>query len=150
MASVARGDLVKIHYIGRLPSGEQFVSSRDDEPAEFAAGADDVLPGISEAVIGMNSGETRTVTLTSDEAYGPRVDQLVQEVPREHLPDTVQVNDQLSATMSEGEGEGGGNEEFPVWVREIRESTVVLDGNHPLAGETLEFEIELLSVEASS
>jgi FKBP-type peptidyl-prolyl cis-trans isomerase 2 len=98
-----------------------------------------MLEGISQAVVGMQEGEAKTLRLTPEEAFGPRDPALQQRVPRAALPGNVQVGDRLIA-------QGSGRQD-PVWVRELEEDFAVVDGNHPLAGLNLTFDLELVSVE---
>ncbi|MCS7015341.1 MAG: peptidylprolyl isomerase [Gemmatales bacterium] len=136
------GDVVKIHYTGRLDNGTVFSTSLGGEPLEFTAGSDEVIEGLSEAVIGMEQGERRTITIPPEKAYGLRDPHLEREVPLADLPQGVQVGDRLSAQI--------GNQRVRFWVKEIADDIAVLDANHPLAEQTLHLEIEILSVETRS
>ncbi len=138
MATAKQGDRVKIHYTGRLQDGQVFDSSREREPLEFEAGSQDVIPGISHAIVGMDEGVERTITVAPEDAFGPRNEAMVQEVPRSALPEDVNVGDPLSAKS--------GEQEVRVFVAELDEEKAVIDGNHPLAGHTLEFDVELVAV----
>ena len=139
MSEVAKGDTVKIHYTGRFSDGTVFDSSQEREPLEFVAGEENVISGVSQAVIGMNEGDKKTVTVPPEEAYGPRNPALEQTVPRSQLPEGVRVGDQLRAVQAD--------REIPIWVRKLEENDAVVDANHPLAGKTLVFDLELVSVE---
>jgi len=141
MAQAKQGDRVKIHYTGRLTDGNVFDSSREREPLEFEAGSDELIPGVSLAVVGMAVGESRTVAVPAEEGYGPRNEELVQQVPRNVLPEEVKVGDPLRAQSDE--------QEIQVWVRELTDEHGIIDANHPLAGQTLEFDIELIEVMAA-
>ena len=138
MATAKLKDRVRIHYTGRLPDGRVFDTSRERDPLEFEAGSGEVIPGISHAVVGMQAGESRTVTVAPEDAFGPRREEMVQEVPRSALPAEVSVGDPLRAQA--------GEQEVQVWVAELGEENAIIDGNHPLAGHTLEFEVELVDV----
>jgi len=138
MATAKQGDRVQIHYTGRLPDGRVFDSSRERDPLEFEAGSRDVIPGISHAVVGMQEGQERTVTVAPEDGFGPRNEAMVQEVPRTALPEDVSVGEPLRAKA--------GDQEVQVWVAELGDERAVIDGNHPLAGQTLEFDLELVSV----
>ena len=138
MAQAKQGDRVQVHYTGRLADGNVFDSSREREPLEFEAGSEELIPGVSMAVIGMEEGEQRTVTVPPAEGYGERKEELMQQVPRNILPDEVKVGDPLRAQAED--------REIQVWVRELTDEHGIIDANHPLAGETLEFELELVSV----
>ena len=140
MARAQEGDLVKIHYTGRFPDGTVFDTSEGKEPLEFEAGGSQLIPGVSRAIVGMEEGDKRTVTVPPEEGFGPHRPEMVQEVPREALPEDVSVGDPLQAQA--------GEQTLQVWVTELGEETAVVDGNHPLAGKTLEFDLELVSVQA--
>ena len=134
------GDRVKIHYTGRLEDGTVFDSSQGRDPLEFTAGGNEVLPGVDQAVLGMQPGESKTIVLSAEEAYGARTPGLEKRVPRSMLPDEVQIGDRLQAKV--------GEKAILVWVTELGEEFAVLDVNHPLAGRGLVFDIELVSFES--
>ena len=149
MAQAKPGDKVKVHYTGRLESGEVFDSSEcsDDDcgcttgPLEFTIGAGDVIPGFEQAVIGMALGESKTVVIPVDQAYGPRVEEMIAEVPRGDIPSdlVLEVGNQLEVTQQDGSS-------FPVLITEVTETTVTLDANHPLAGRDLTFDLKLVEI----
>jgi peptidylprolyl isomerase len=141
MTAVIRpGDRVRLHYTARFADGTLLASSVQGEPLELRAGGDEVIEGLSEAVIGMRPGETRRVVVPPEKAFGVRDPALERRVPLSEMPDRVRPGDQLSA-----EGNGW---EMPVWVRSLEQGYAVLDGNHPLAGQTLIFEFEVLGDDA--
>lgn len=144
MAEARPGDKVKVHYVGRVPEGEVFDSSQERGPLEFTIGENKIIPGFENAVIGMAPGQKKTVTIDSEHGYGPHREELVQEVELEQLPGDVdfKVGQQLQVTPP------GESQPFVVKVAEITESHVKLDGNHPLAGKELQFEIELVEIAA--
>jgi peptidylprolyl isomerase len=133
------GDRVRVHYTGRLTGGEQFDSSRGGEPLEFTVGAGEVIPGFDEAVRGLKVGESRSVEIEPENAYGPRREGLVAEIERERaqFPVEPQVGMNLLLPLQDGN-------QLEVVVTHVTESHVTIDGNHPLAGETLFFDIELV------
>lgn len=142
MSAVQAGDTVRIHYTGRLAEGgEVFDSSREREPLEFVAGSDKLIPGVSKAVIGMAPGESKKVSVAPEEGYGAHDPRLEQQVPRSALPDEAKVGDQLVAMTAD-------EQRIPVVVRELGDDIARLDANHPLAGQTLEFELEVVEVVA--
>ena len=140
MSKVNQGDVVRVHYTGRFEDGTEFDSSRNREPLEFVAGAANMIQGVSQSVIGMSEGEKKTVRVPPEEGYGERNPDLEQEVARENLPEDVQEGTQLRAVQ--------GDREIPVWVRKLDAASAVVDANHPLAGKTLVFDLELVGVEA--
>lgn len=141
MAAAKVGDTVSIHYTGKLDDGSVFDSSLEREPLQFSIGGQQVIPGFEQAVIGMNPGDSKTETIVYDQAYGPRHKDMVVTVLREQIPSDfdLEVGQQLQIKNPEGQV-------IPVMVSEIIEDQVTLDGNHPLAGEDLTFEIELVSI----
>lgn len=145
MAAAKVGDTVSIHYTGKLDDGSVFDSSLEREPLKFSIGGQQVIPGFEQAVIGMNPGEAKTETIVCDQAYGPRHEDMVVTVLREQIPSDfeLEVGQQLQIRNPEGQV-------IPVMVSEIIEDQVTLDGNHPLAGEDLTFEIELVSIAESA
>lgn len=134
-----QGDRVRIHYTGRLEDGEQFDSSTGREPFEFTAGASEVIPGIDRAVLDMEEGETRTITIAPEDGYGEYQEGLRRRVDRSQLPEGVTEGAGLRANV--------GGQETIFWVTELDETGAIVDANHPLAGRTLTFDVELVSVE---
>ncbi|MFO7654689.1 MAG: peptidylprolyl isomerase [Candidatus Krumholzibacteriia bacterium] len=139
MANAKQGDRVKIHYTGRLKDGTVFDTSEGREPLEFTAGSEELITGVSHAVIGMEEGQERTITVPPEEGFGERREDLAQEVPRDALPQDVKVGEPLTARS--------GEQEVRVWVRELSDDSAVVDANHPLAGHTLEFDVKVVGVE---
>lgn len=129
------GDRVTVHYTGTLDDGTEFDSSRGGEPFTFELGAGAVIPGFENAVRGLQVGEKTTVTLTPDEAYGQPDPSLVLEVPADRAPEGLNPGDRVML--------GNG---VPATVVEVTDETVKIDANHPLAGQSLTFEVELVSV----
>ena len=144
MSRVSDGDTVKVHYTGKFDDGTVFDTSRNGDPLEFTLGANEVISGFEAAVVGMEAGETKTVTVPPEQAYGPHDDELVLVVERSTLPDDLdaEVGDQLEMQHPDGGP-------ISLTVADISESTVTLDMNHPLAGEQLTFDLELVEVVAS-
>lgn len=141
MEQAKSGDTVKIHYSGTLSDGTTFDSSKGREPLAFALGAGQVIPGFDRAVEGMAVGESKSVTIPAEEAYGPHQEQLVQDVPNSVLPEGLEpeVGMQLQGTS-------GAGQTMQFVVTDVKEDTITLDGNHPLAGQALNFEIELVAI----
>ena len=141
MSEANDGDTVKIHYTGRLEDGTVFDTSEDREPLQFTLGEGKVIPGFENAVRGMEEGESKTTTIPSDDAYGDRRDDLVLSVPLEQLPEDLDPQKGQHLQMQAGNGET-----FQVVVTEVADDSVEVDANHPLAGEDLTFDIELVDI----
>ncbi len=142
MDPAARGDKVKVHYTGRLTDGTVFDTSLErDEPLEFTLGQGAVIQGFEQAVLGLRPGESRSVEIPPKSAYGPHREDMTVLVERSQLPPDLdpQVGQRLEV------GHANGNT-LLVTVTEVTGEAVRLDGNHPLAGQTLCFEIELLAI----
>jgi len=135
---VTENSSVKVHYTGRLKNNEVFDTSLDREPLDAKLGQGQLIPGFEQALHGMTKGDKKTVTIPADEAYGPVSQDRIQEVEKEYVPENVTEGQSLTAQTPEGP--------INVVVREIKEKTVVLDGNHPLAGQDLIFDLELVEV----
>ena len=146
MDQAKRGDTVQVHYTGTLADGKVFDSSSGREPIEFTLGEGRVIPGFDRAVTGMAIGEERSITIPAAEAYGPRREDLTLAVERAQLPPTVtpEVGQQLQLSR----GENG--QRMIVTVREVSDDQVVLDANHPLAGEDLTFNLSLVGIRQGS
>lgn len=142
MAQAKQGDNVSIHYTGRLDDGTVFDTSEDREPLEFKLGEGKVIPGFESAVQGMEEGETKTAKIPSDDAYGERRDDLVLTVPQEQLPEDLDPEVGQRLQMQAGDGQT-----FQVVITEVENDTVEVDANHPLAGQDLTFDIELVDID---
>lgn len=141
MAKAKQGDVVKVHYTGKLVNGEQFDSSAGREPLEFTVGAGQMIKGFDAAVPGMEPGDKKTVNIPAHEAYGERSEDAIIEFPRENVPEDMKLEAGMSLTLSNEHGQP-----VPVVVKEIKEDAVILDANHFLAGEALVFDIELVEI----
>ena len=141
MQQVKSGDKVKVHYHGKLTDGSTFDSSEGREPLEFTVGNGQVIKGFDDAVINMSVGDKITVNIPVDQAYGERNDDMMMEYPKSEFPADMNPEIGMELHMSDNMGNV-----FPVVITEVHEETVVLDANHPLAGEDLTFEIELVSI----
>jgi FKBP-type peptidyl-prolyl cis-trans isomerase 2 len=141
MSEAKTGDTVRVHYTGTLADGTQFDSSRGGQPLELTLGAGMVIPGFENAVLGMSSGESKSVAIPVEDAYGPRRAELAQEAPRSAIPDhiTLAVGMMLHAQGPQGQ-------QLTFQVTDFDDETVTLDGNHPLAGQDLIFELELVEI----
>ncbi len=145
MAQVKSGDKIKVHYHGKLTSGETFDSSAGREPLEFEVGSGAVIPGFDEGVTGMAVGEKKTINIPFDEAYGPRNPEMVIEMPKERFPADMELEVGMPLGMSDQNGQ-----QFQVTIVEIKEEVVMLDANHPLAGQDLIFDLELVEIAGGS
>lgn len=143
MAQVKVGDTVKIHYSGFLMDGTIFDSSLEGEPFEFTLGDGSVIPGFDAALLGMAEGEEKTLAILPEHAYGPRDEELVAEIERDQIPPEIvpEVGAILQISSEEGEASN-------VIITRVTDISITLDGNHPLAGQELIFEVKLLEVVA--
>jgi len=141
MQQVKNGDKVKVHYHGKLTNGETFDSSGGRAPLEFEVGSGMVIKGFDDGVTGMAVGEKKTINIPVDEAYGPRNPEMLIEMPKDRFPKDMEIELGMPLSMSDGNGQ-----DFQVVVMEVKEDTVMLDANHPLAGEDLVFDLELVEI----
>ncbi len=145
MATANIGDTVRVHYTGRLDDGTVFDSSREREPLEFTVGTGQVISGFERAVEGMEVGEAREARIEADDAYGERRDDLVLDLPKEQVPEDMEIAPGMRLELRQPDGQA-----VPVTVAEVGEESVTLDANHPLAGQPLTFELELVEIEGGS
>jgi len=138
MAHVSDGDIVHVHYTGRFEDGTVFDSSQGGEPLEFVAGGKDIIEGVSRGVVGMGMGEKKTLTIPPEQGYGDRDPGLSRTVPLNALPDGIAVGDRVAATA--------GEQRVIFWVTSIEGTEAVIDANHPLAGRTLVFDLEIAGI----
>jgi len=141
MEQVKDGDVVKVHYTGKLTNGEQFDSSTGREPLEFTVGAGQMIKGFDAAMPGMKVGEKKTINILPEDAYGVKDEQAIIEFPKENIPKEMkpEVGMQLQLRNENGQP-------FPVTIAEIKDDVIVLDANHSLAGKELVFDIELVEI----
>ena len=141
MQKVKNGDTVKVHYHGRLANGETFDSSAGRNPLEFEVGSGTVIKGFDNGVTGMQVGEKKTINIPVEDAYGPVNTDMLIEYPKDQFPSDLKVEVDMPLMMSSASGE-----QFQVRVDEIKDDVIILDANHPLAGEDLIFDIELVEI----
>jgi peptidylprolyl isomerase len=143
MSKAQVGDTVSVHYTGKLGDGTVFDSSEGRDPLQFEIGSSSVIPGFEHAVVGMEPGESKTATVPAVQAYGEREQTKVVEVERAQLPENIElrVGQRLKLTDQQQ------NSTF-VTVTEMTDAAVKLDANHPLAGQELVFDIELVGIGA--
>ena len=141
-AQAKNGNIVQVNYTGTLQDGTIFDTPVGYEPLEFTLGEGQVIPGFEQAVLGMKIGESKTVTIPADDAYGPHRDDLILVIDREELPTglTPEVGQQLQMTRPDGGM-------IIVAITKVSDKTVTIDANHPLAGKDLTFEIELAKIQ---
>ena len=144
MQQVKKGDTIKVHYHGKLVDGTTFDSSEGREPLEFEVGSGMVIPGFDDGVTGMVVGDKKTVTIPAEEAYGPKQEDMIMEFPKERFPAEMVPEVGMQLNMNNGQGQS-----FPVVIVEVQESVVILDANHPLAGQELIFDLELVEISGS-
>jgi len=144
MLQAKMGDKVKVHYTGFLEDGSVFDSSLEGEPFEFTLGEGKVIKGFEDAIIGMNEGETKTISIPPEDAYGPYRNDLIITINRSEISLGFEpiVNMPLQLHSPEGKV-------FNVVIKSVTEDTIELDANHPLAGKRLLFEIKLLKIATS-
>ena len=141
MSQAKSGDTVKIHYTGTLDDGTQFDSSQGRDPLEFEVGSGQVIPGFDKAVEGMAVGDSKSVRIEADEAYGPRHEQLVQEVDRSVLPDDLNPETGMALQSNSPDGQV-----TQFMITAVSDETITVDANHPLSGQALSFDIELVDI----
>ncbi len=141
MAQAKTGNHVRVNFTGKLDDGTVFASTMNDDPIEFTLGENEVLPAIEEAVEGMEPGETKSVRIAAEDAFGTRREDLVQEIPKASLPDDMDIEVGQQLWVDELD-----EEPIAVSVVDISDATVTIDANHPLAGEDLIFDLEVVDV----
>ena len=141
MSEVKKGDKVKVHYTGKLNSGEVFDSSIGKSPLEFEVGAGMMIAGFDAAVHGMKVGDKKTAEIPASEAYGEINQEMIVDISKSQLPPdlTPEVGQQLGMQQPSGQS-------IPVTVTAVKEETITIDANHALAGKDLIFEIELVEI----
>ncbi|HZD24865.1 MAG TPA: peptidylprolyl isomerase [Alphaproteobacteria bacterium] len=143
-AAAKSGDTVAVHYTGTLSDGSEFDSSAGGEPISFTIGEGQVISGFEEAVVGMNPGEAKDITIPAEEAYGERRPELVQQVGRDQIPSEIDLQPGVRLQAQTPNGET-----LVLTVTDVVDDQVTLDANHPLAGEDLSFRLELVKVDES-
>ena len=141
MVQAKSGDTVKVHYTGTLNNGQVFDSSKERDPLEFTLGTGMVIPGFDAAVSGLEVGESVTTTIPVDQAYGPYQKEMVAEIEKQNIPADFElaVGQRLQMQVPGGDA-------MAVTITDIQGEMVTLDGNHPLAGQDLTFELELVAI----
>lgn len=142
MAQAQAGDTVQVHYTGTLTDGTLFDSSQGRSPLEFTLGSGQVIKGFDDGITGMAVGDHKTIHIPVEEAYGPAHEEMVFTLDRSDIPDDIPLEVGMTLNMHED----GNPQPVPVIVRALSDDSVVLDANHPLAGQDLTFEIELVGI----
>ena len=141
MSQVKNGDTVKVHYHGRLEDGTTFDSSEGRTPLQFEVGSGMVIKGFDDGVVGMTEGEKKTIHIPANEAYGVKDDRLMIEFPKSQFPPDMKPEVGMQLNMQQQDGQT-----FTVVVSDVKDDVVVLDGNHPLAGKDLIFDLEMVEI----
>ena len=141
MQQAKEGDVVKVHYTGKLTSGELFDSSTNRDPLEFTIGAGQMIKGFDAALPGMLVGDKKTINIPAADAYGERSEDAIINFPKENVPPDMKLEPGMTLTLSNQAGQP-----IPVIVIELTDDAVILDANHFLAGKDLIFDIELMEI----
>ena len=144
MNQVTVNSTVKVHYTGKLADGEVFDTSDGKEPIEFTLGQGQLIPGFEKGLIDMKLNEKKTINMTKDDAYGEVNETLIQEVKKTDLPQDMEPKVGMGLVSKSPDGQ-----EINLMVVEVKEETIVIDGNHPLAGRDLIFDLEVVEISAS-
>jgi peptidylprolyl isomerase len=141
MSKAKDGDKVKVHYTGKFEDETVFDTSRGRQPLEFTIGSGNIIPGFEHAIVGMETGGSKTFTIPPDDGYGQHRDELMVEVQKSDFPPDLnpEIGQQLQMQRPDGNT-------ITVVVKEINGDAVTLDANHPLAGKTLVFDVELVEI----
>ena len=141
MSQVKENDTVRVHYTGKLDDGSVFDSSLEREPLEFTVGQGQLIPGFEQGVKDMAVNEKKTINIPAGEAYGDVRQDLIQEVPKSQLPPDIKPEEGLRLMSKTPQGQ-----DIPLVITEVKDESIVVDANHPLAGKDLTFEIEVVEI----
>ena len=141
MSQIKENDTVRVHYTGKLLDGQVFDSSLEREPLEFTMGQGQLIPGFEKGLLDMKVNEKKTVTIPSEEAYGAPRQELVQEVEKSQLPEEIKPEVGMGLVSTSPDGR-----EMNLVITEVKENSIVVDGNHPLAGKELVFDLEVVEI----
>ena len=145
MSQVKENNTVKVHYTGKLADGQVFDTSEGKEPIEFVLGQGQLIPGFEQGLIDMKVNEKKTITIAKEEAYGEVNDQLIQEIDRANLPQDMEPKVGMGLVSKSPEGQ-----EMNLMIIEVKDESVVIDGNHPLAGRDLVFDLEVVEIKETA
>ncbi|WP_016990381.1 peptidylprolyl isomerase [Flavobacterium sp. ACAM 123] len=143
MIQVKENNTVKVHYVGKLSDGQVFDTSEGKEPLEFTLGQGKLIAGFEKGLIDMKINEKKTITISKEEAYGESRDDLIQEVDKSQLPEDITPEVGMGLVSKSADGN-----EMNLLIVEVKEATIVIDGNHPLAGKELTFDLEVVDIQA--
>ncbi len=143
MSKAKKGDVVKVHYTGKLISGDQFDSSEGLSPLEFKVGAGQMIAGFDSAIPGMSVGEKKSITIAPADGYGEKQAEAIIDFPKSNIPADLKLEPGMKLQLRNEAGHP-----IPVVVTEVKDETVLLDANHELAGKELVFDIELVEIAA--
>jgi len=141
MAGAKLGDTVKINFTGKLQDGTVIETSKDRDPLEFKIGDGNVISGLEQGVVGMAAGDKKTIAVSPEDGFGQPQEDLVVDLKKSEFPEDVEFNEGAYLKIESSDGK-----EFKARVVEIKEDSVILDANHPLAGVTINYEVELLEI----
>lgn len=141
MSQVKQNDTVRVHYTGKLKDGQVFDSSLEREPIEFTMGQGQLIPGFEKGLLDMKVNEKKTIDIPSEEAYGEPRQELIQEVEKSQLPEEIKPEPGMGLVSKSPDGR-----EMNLVVKEVKDDTIVVDGNHPLAGKDLVFDLEVVEI----
>lgn len=142
MSKVKKDDTVKVHYTGKLNNGEVFDSSvKRGEPIEFKVGDGKIIPGFENGIIDMEVNEKKTIEIAKEDAYGEAHDELFQEIPKDQLPGEIEPKEGMGLVAKNPDGS-----ERQLLINAVKDDSIVVDANHPLAGKDLNFEIEVIEI----
>ncbi len=141
MSQVKENDTVKVHYTGKLKDGQVFDTSEGKDPIEFTLGKGQLIPGFEKGLLDMKVNEKKTITIPKEEAYGEPREDLVQEVEKTQLPEEIKPEVGMGLVSKTPDGR-----EMNLVVAEVKDETIVVDGNHPLAGKDLVFDLEVVEI----
>jgi len=142
--AIKKGDKIKVEYTGTLKDGTVFDSSeKQGQPLEFEVGAGQLIKGFDEAVVGMEKGEKKEITLEPTDAYGDKKDELIRELPKNQFPKDQEIKDGMFLAVGLPDGR-----QLPAQVVNVADDTITLDMNHPLAGKQLHFKLKVVEIAA--
>lgn len=142
---IETGDVVRVHYTGKLDNGQQFDSSKDRDPLIFVAGKGMMIKGFDEAVMGKEAGDNFSISIAPEKAYGEWKEENVHPFPKEQFPDDMELKKGMPVTLTSQD-----NKQVTVKIHEIGDEKVNLDANHMLAGQTLHFDLEIIDINDDS